>query len=184
MRAIAERDGDSEAMTELYGRYGRAVYSWLRKITRDPIKSEDLSQEVFVRAWRKAATYDVSRGSVSAWLYGISRNCAADMLRKKTEVVGLPEGSDRDEDVVEPSDIEAIWIGGQVASALETLPEQQRKVLELAYFKHLTQREIAERLDMPLGTVKSRTFKALRKLREVLTARGVVPDSVEREQWG
>lgn len=184
MHAIAERDDDSSATRELYRRYGRAVYSWLRKITRDATKSEDLTQEVFIRAWRKASTYDATRGSVSAWLYGIARNCAHDLLRKKSEIVGLPEGPERADEIVEPSDIEAVWIGGQIASALETLPPEQRTVLELAYFEHLTQREIAERLDMPLGTVKSRTFKALRRLRGVLTARGVVPESAERGQPG
>lgn len=179
MRSIAERSGDSEATRELYKRYGRAVYSWVRKITLDPGRSEDLTQEVFVKAWRKANTYDPSRGSVGAWLYGIARNCAHDLLRKKSDVVGLPEGSETKDGTVEPADIEAIWIGGQVASALQALSPEQRTVLELAYFEHLTQKEIAERLDMPLGTVKSRTFKALKRMKEVLTSRGIVPEITE-----
>lgn len=180
MRSIAERDGDSEATRELYKRYGRAVYSWVRKITMDSGKSEDLTQEVFVRAWRKANTYDPSRGSVGAWLYGISRNCAHDLLRKKSDVVGLPEGPETTDGTVEPADIEAIWIGGQVASALEALSPEQRTVLELAYFEHLTQKEIAEKLGMPLGTVKSRTFKALKRMKDVLASRGIVPETAER----
>lgn len=180
MRSIAERNGDSDATRELYKRYGRAVYSWVRKITMDPGKSEDLTQEVFVRAWRKANTYDPSRGSVGAWLYGIARNCAHDLLRKKSDIVGLPEGPETKDGTVEPADIEAIWIGGQVASALETLSPEQRTVLELAYFQHLTQKEIAERLDMPLGTVKSRTFKALKRMKDVLASRGIVPEGAER----
>ncbi|RIK04691.1 MAG: RNA polymerase subunit sigma-70 [Acidobacteria bacterium] len=180
MRSIAERNGDSDATRELYKRYGRAVYSWVRKITMDPGKSEDLTQEVFVRAWRKANTYDPTRGSVGAWLYGIARNCAHDLLRKKSDVVGLPDGPETIDGTVEPADIEAIWIGGQVASALEVLSPEQRTVLELAYFEHLTQKEIAERLDMPLGTVKSRTFKALKRMKDVLASRGIVPEAVER----
>lgn len=181
MRLIAERDGDSDATRELYRRYGRAVYSWVHKLTMDPGKSEDLTQEVFAKAWRRAGTYDPSRGSVGAWLYGIARNCAHDLLRKKSDVVGLPDGAGADDAESEPTDIEAIWIGGQVAAALDNLSMEHRAVLELAYFQHLTQKEIAEKLDLPLGTVKSRTFKALRRLKEILTARGLVPNDFERE---
>jgi RNA polymerase sigma-70 factor (ECF subfamily) len=170
MALIAEQPQHPEAARELYSRYGTAVYSWIRRMTGDPVRSEDLTQEVFLRAWHRASTYRKEKGSVGAWLYGISRNCVADAMRKERELVGLP-----DQELAKHAtnlDLEAVWIGGQVAAALKTLSPEHRQVLEMAYFEHLTQKEIAEKLGIPVGTVKSRTFKALRKMRAVLELRG------------
>lgn len=170
MAAIVENPRDTELVRELYDRFSSAVYSWVRKLTRDPARSEDLVQEIFLRAWQRASTYDPSRGPVGAWLYGIARNCVADWLRRNREQVGLPEQelAKRPTDV----DLEAVWIGGIVAAALKTLSPEHRQVLELAYFEHLTQREIADKLGIPVGTVKSRTFKALRRMKEALEKAG------------
>ncbi len=170
MELIAEDPRNSEAARELYSRYGTAVYSWIRRMTGDPVRSEDLTQEVFLRAWHRASTYNKEKGSVGAWLYGIARNCVADSLRKNRELVGLPE-----QELARHAtnmDLEAVWIGGQVAAALKTLSDPHRQVLELAYFEHLTQKEIAEKLGIPVGTVKSRTFKALQKMKAALELRG------------
>ncbi len=170
MELIAEDPGNSEAARELYSRYGTAVYSWIRRMTGDRVRSEDLTQEVFLRAWNRASTYRKERGSVGAWLYGIARNCVADAMRKDRELVGLPE-----QELARQAtnlDLESVWIGGQVAAALKTLSPEHRQVLEMAYFEHLTQKEIADKLGIPVGTVKSRTFKALRKMKAALELRG------------
>lgn len=170
MALIAEQPRHPEAARELYTRYGTAVYSWIRRLTGDPVRSEDLTQEVLLRAWHRASTYRREKGSLGAWLYGIARNCVADAARKERELVGLPE-----QELAKYStslDLEAVWIGGQVAAALKVLSREHRQVLEMAYFEHMTQREIAEKLGIPVGTVKSRTFKALRKMKEALELRG------------
>lgn len=183
MAAIVENPRDTELVRELYDRFSSAVYSWVRKLTRDPVRSEDLVQEIFLRAWQRASTYDPSRGPVGAWLYGIARNCVADWLRRNREQVGLPEQelARRSTDV----DLEAVWIGGIVAAALKTLSPEHRQVLELAYFEHLTQREIAEKLGIPVGTVKSRTFKALRRMKDALEKAGFdfPPTRGQRSQY-
>jgi RNA polymerase sigma-70 factor (ECF subfamily) len=170
MALIAADPRSQEAVREFYSRYATAVYSWVRKLTGDPIRSEDLVQEIFLRAWQRAKTYDPSRGPVGAWLYGIARNCVADFVRKNREQLGIPE-----QELAKQAtslDLEAFWIGGIVARALESLSFEHRQVLELAYFEHLTQREIADKLGIPVGTVKSRTFKALRKMRTALQSLG------------
>ncbi len=182
MELIAEDPGNSEAARELYSRYGTAVYSWIRRMTGDRVRSEDLTQEVFIRAWNRASTYRKERGSVGAWLYGIARNCVADAMRRDRELVGLPE-----QELARQAtslDLESVWVGGQVAAALKTLSPEHRQVLEMAYFEHLTQKEIADKLGIPVGTVKSRTFKALRKMRAALELRGFEfpPKSARRPQ--
>jgi RNA polymerase sigma factor (sigma-70 family) len=174
--AIVIRDvaaGQPHALDELYARYSQKVYSLAMSVLRDPRLAEEALQDTFVRVWRSAASYAADRGSVHHWVTMIAHCCAIDLVRKERNqrplsvdpehMFALLEASDDTEHTVLQS-IEA----GDVQQALSELPFEQRESLELAYFGGYTQREIAERQGVPLGTVKTRMFHALRKMRELL----------------
>jgi RNA polymerase sigma-70 factor (ECF subfamily) len=173
LRRVASGDGDAAA--RLYDRHARALYSLILRIVGDEGDAEDVMQEVFAQAWRQASRYDPSRGVVAAWLLMMARTRAIDRLRARQarpSVDGL--GDERLADV--PAglrDAAADMIDAEQASrvrhALQGLPLLQRLAIELAYYEGLTQREIAERLEEPLGTVKTRMRTGLLKLREALT---------------
>jgi len=124
-------------------------------------------QDAFVAIWRSARTYDPSRGRGAPWLYAVARNAITDGLRRTPEPVAeLEDGPGREPD---PSDeAEASWTAWRVHRALEVLPEHERPVIELAYWSGLSQSEIAGRLGIPLGTVKTRTRSALGRLADEL----------------
>lgn len=173
--------GDGRALEELYDRYSRIVMSLAIRMLSDRGSAEELTQEVFFRAWKQASAYKVDRGAFSTWLLSIAHNMAIDELRKrkrrpqKAEVDDPVETLARFEDG-ERSVEELVWLGalrGEVAGALQALPEAQRQPIELAYFNGLTQREIAETLGVPLGTIKTRMRLGMRKLREELQVRRV-----------
>jgi RNA polymerase sigma-70 factor (ECF subfamily) len=139
-------------------------------------------QEVFLRVWTRANGFDASRGEAAGWLFSITRNACTDRLRRgqrdratfaepRDDSIDLPSGAP----VVPGSDevAERAWLGGVTRAAVERLAPEQRKIIELCYFEHLTQVEAATYLGIPLGTVKSRTFHALRQLRGVLDRWGV-----------
>lgn len=166
---------DAGALAELYDRYSRPVFSYLHRVCGDPQTSEELLQEVFFRVWRQAATFDGSRGAFVSWVMSIAHNMAIDEVRR---VGRRPRpGTDDPERVLSqvvdrdaPPD-EAAWLGDlrrQMRAAVDAIPSPQRDVIELAYFSGLTQREISQRLDIPIGTVKTRTRLGLLKLREHL----------------
>jgi len=159
--------GDRRAFEELHRRYARAVLGIALRRLGDRGRAEDASQEAFVAIWRSARTYDASRGSGAPWLYAVVRNAITDGLRRKSApVVELEDepGSNPD-----PSDeAEASWTAWRVHRALEVLPEHERPVIELAYWRGLSQSEVAERLGIPLGTVKTRTRSALARLADAL----------------
>ena len=169
-------DGDSAGLGALYDRHGRAVYSLALRILGDESDAEEVTQDVFAQAWRRAAQYDESRGTVAAWLLVMARTRAIDRFRARRV---RPEGRVRDDagftlqqlpatgpDVA--SELLAVERGQRVRRALEALPLLQRVAIELAYFEGLSQREIAERLEQPLGTVKTRMRLGLLKLRDAL----------------
>jgi RNA polymerase sigma-70 factor (ECF subfamily) len=165
--------GDGDALAELYDRYARPVYSLALRILRDARDAEDVVQEVFAQAWRHAARYSPARGVVAAWLVTLARSRAIDRLRARK---ARPEGASDDRpglqfiDSAPPIDHQLLSSEQvtRVRAALEELPVLQRVAVELAYFEGLTHVEIANRLEQPLGTIKTRIRLALGKLRESL----------------
>ena len=160
-------DGDRFAFEELYTRYSRAVLGLALRRLGDRGRAEDASQEAFVAIWRSARTYDRDRGAGAPWLYTVARNAITDGLRRTPEPVAeLADGPGREPD---PADhAEGAWQAWRVHRALEVLPEHERPVIELAYWRGLSQSEIADSLGIPLGTVKTRTRSALARLADVL----------------
>jgi RNA polymerase sigma-70 factor (ECF subfamily) len=163
-------DRDMEAAAELYDRHAAQVYALARRIVRNDGDAEDIVQEVFSQAWRTAATYDPTRGSVIGWLLTMTRTRAIDKLRSRqsrpdTGATFQPEAMPAAET---PDVVLAAEQAGIVRNALMTLPAPQRTALELAYYEGLTQAEIAQRLNEPLGTVKTRMRTALNALRAKL----------------
>ena len=159
---------DEAAFEELYRRYARAVYGVVRRVISDRTRTEDVVQEAFTNAWRGAAGYRRERGPARTWLFAIARNAAVDALRTRaavshSEIPDLPDGGPGpDERAATAED------AFRVHAAVEGLPDQEREVIELAYFQGLSQSEVAARLGMPLGTVKTRTRRALTDLAEQL----------------
>jgi len=160
-------DGERRAFEELHRRYARAVLGLALRRLGDRGRAEDAAQEAFIAIWRSAGTYDSSRGTGAPWLYAVVRNAVTDGLRRRpTPVAELEDGPGRDPD---PSDeAEASWTAWRVHRALEVLPEHERPVIELAYWSGLSQSEVAEKLGIPLGTVKTRTRSALARLADAL----------------
>jgi RNA polymerase sigma-70 factor, ECF subfamily len=173
LELVAERR-DGEAFEVLYRRYSRAVYAVVRRMVGDPGRSEDVVQEAFASVWRAARGYRRERGSGAGWMFAISRNAAADALRARTPVaVGdLPDQADPG---LGPDERTAAGLEAfKVHAAVDSLPEREREVIELAYFSGLSQSEVAERLSLPLGTVKTRTRSGLARLAERLADERVV----------
>lgn len=166
--------GESAAMELLYDRYSKPVYSFAYRMLADRDHAEDLVQEVFLRAWRRANRFSDARGSLISWLLSITHNMAIDEIRKKqrrpqkadSQEPELLMGSLRDTDDSVEEQVVGFANNRVVRNALAEIPENQRIVLELGYFHGLTQREISERLNTPLGTIKTRMRLALKKLQD------------------
>jgi RNA polymerase sigma-70 factor (ECF subfamily) len=159
--------GDRGAFDELHGRYSRAVLGLALRRLGDRGRAEDATQDAFVAIWRSARTYDPARGRGAPWLYAVARNAITDGLRRTPEPVAeLEDGPGREPDPADEA--EAAWTAWRVHRALEVLPEHERPVIELAYWSGLSQSEIADRLAIPLGTVKTRTRSALARLADTL----------------
>lgn len=161
--------GDEAALAELYDRYGRAAYALAVRIVRDPALAEDAVQDAFLAAWRTAASFDPSRGQASTWLITLVHRRSVDVVRREERRRADPlddapvaSGGSTDESA------ETREQRREVQAALATLGPAERESLELAYYGGLSQSEIAERLGVPLGTVKSRMFGGLAKLRDAL----------------
>jgi RNA polymerase sigma-70 factor (ECF subfamily) len=169
-RLRADDTGDS--VRALYRAYAGELYGFSLNALGERGAAEEIVQEVFTRAWRHADSYDPGRGSVRTWLYQIARHAIIDMRRRAAvrPALALHEPADAEA----PADtIEQAMLGWQVAVALERLSPEHRQMIRLAHFQGMTMREIAERCDMPVGTVKSRTWYALRSLRLVLEEMGI-----------
>jgi len=159
---------DRAAFEELYARYARSVLGLALRRIGDRGRAEDSVQDVFAAVWRSAGSYDRTRGPGGAWLYTIARNAIVDTLRRKQPptVADPPEVASTAPTPDEEA--EASWNSWRVHRALETLPEQERIVIDLAYFSGLSQSEVASFLSIPLGTVKTRTRSGLARLADLL----------------
>jgi RNA polymerase sigma-70 factor, ECF subfamily len=168
-------EADETALGALYDRWARSLYSLVLHLLRDPDEAEDVVEETFWQAWRKANSYEPARGAVSTWLLTIGRRKALDRLRAKKRHKEDPIGNDRTfADIASPSpdpseNVEGSELREHVRAALRELPAEQREVLELGYFNGLSQTEIADATGQPLGTVKTRMRLAMQKLREPLS---------------
>jgi RNA polymerase sigma-70 factor (ECF subfamily) len=159
--------GDTQALRDLYDRYGRLVHGMALRVLGDRQLAEDCTQDVFVALWRRADRYDPERARVGTWLLSIARNTAVDSVRwhASRRAEALPESWPEEES---PDSAELAAAGEhaqRVAEALAELPTAQREVVSLAFFDGLSHAEIAERLGLPLGTVKGRIRMALDRLR-------------------
>jgi RNA polymerase sigma-70 factor (ECF subfamily) len=159
--------GDREAFEELYLRYTRPVLSLALRRLRDPGRAEDAVQEAFAAIWRSAGSYDRTRGQGGAWLYTIARNAIVDAARRRPEAPAEAH-EEASSEVGPPDRAEHAWLSWRVHRALEELSENERVVIELAYWRGLSQSEIAAALNIPLGTVKTRTRNALGRLAALL----------------
>jgi RNA polymerase sigma-70 factor, ECF subfamily len=172
--ALAARSEQS-ALAELYDRFGRPAYGLALRILRDEALAEDAVQEAFLALWRTAARFVPERGKASTWILTLVHRRAVDIVRREER-----RRADALEQAPEPESRVAVdeeaWLRLQrerVQDALRKLPDQQREAIELAYYGGFTQSELAERLGQPLGTIKSRMFMGLARLRELLGEPGM-----------
>jgi RNA polymerase sigma-70 factor (ECF subfamily) len=161
--------GDESALAEAYDRFGRVAYGLAYRMLRDAALAEDAVQDAFLAVWRTAVSFDPSRGKASTWILTVVHRRAVDVVRREDRRRTQPlddapaaSGESTDETAAIRAQRRA------VQTALAQLPPDQREALELAYYGGLSQSELAERLGVPLGTVKSRMFAALSKLRDLL----------------
>jgi RNA polymerase sigma-70 factor (ECF subfamily) len=165
IRRVAK--GDDLALSELYNRYSRPVYATGIRLLGDAHLAEELVQDAFTNVWRRALLFDSSRASFATWLYRITRNRAVDLNRRR-QARPLSAGEEPLRNVSGGPEPEGGVDGWDVARALSRIPEEHREVLTLAYFEGLSQREISRRTGIPLGTIKSRTTAALKRLHRSL----------------
>jgi RNA polymerase sigma-70 factor, ECF subfamily len=169
---VALAEGQVNALSILYDRYARLVYSLAFKILESSEEAEDITQEVFLTLWRRN-TYNPERGSLSSFLTTMTRSRAIDKLRSKgarLRVLQRLQGIVRTE-ISSPTPLEQASVGERsqvIREALSQLSDTERQVLEIAYYEGLSQSEIAKRLNIPLGTVKTRSRQGLLKLRQTL----------------
>ena len=170
--------GEDDALAELYDRVGGVAYSLALRVLRDRALAEDAVQEAFLAVWRSAARFVPERARAQSWILTLVHRRAVDLVRReqrrRTEPLeGTPEASGGSAE-------EAAWLRldrERVQAALAQLPDQQREAIELAYYGGFSQSELAERLGQPLGTIKSRMFSGLSRLRELLD------EGAEEEAW-
>ncbi len=166
--ALAAR-GEEEGLAELYDRFGRIAFGLALRVLRDRALAEDAVQDAFLDVWRSAGRFVPERAKASTWLLTFVHRRSVDLVRREErrraeplEQAGEPAGDAADE---------AVWLRLQrerVQQALAALPDQQREALELAYYGGFTQSELADRLGVPIGTIKSRMFAGLARLAELL----------------
>ena len=162
------RDDSGDELRELYRRYSGELYGFALNALTDRELAEEVVQDVFARAWRRAADYDPRRGSVRTWLYAITRNRIVDARRRAAVRPGLAQHDTEEAPAELDSELEQAVLRWQMAAALTRLSPEHREVIRLAHYGGLTLREISERKGIPLGTVKSRTSYAMRTLRLIL----------------
>ncbi|MGI9113063.1 MAG: sigma-70 family RNA polymerase sigma factor [Gaiellaceae bacterium] len=169
---------DEGALAELYDRIGGIAYGLAYRVLRDESLAEDAVQEAFLGLWRGAATFIPERAKASTWILTLVHRRAVDLVRREERRRSEP--LDEAPEASTASAEDSAWLQFErerVQGALRQLPDQQREALELAYYGGFTQSELAERLGQPLGTIKSRMFSGLSRLRELLD------DRAERDAW-
>ncbi len=169
VEAAFER-GDEKALRAAYDAHGSLVYSFCRRSLGDD-RAKDVTQEVFLSAWRARDRFDSSKGSLAAWLMGITKNRVVDNIRAEQRHADRRSDAEPVELSIE-ADVEQIGDRMLVADALRSLPERSRMVIELAYLRDLTHTEIAEKFSIPLGTVKSDIRRGLANIRRHLEVAG------------
>jgi RNA polymerase sigma factor (sigma-70 family) len=172
--ALAARSEHS-ALAELYDRFGRPAYGLAFRVLRDEALAEDAVQDAFLAVWRTAARFVPERGKASTWILTVVHRRAVDLVRREERRRADTLEQAPEQEAGTAVDEEA-WLRLQrerVQAALTRLPDQQREAIELAYYGGFTQSELAERLGQPLGTIKSRMFMGLARLRELLGEPGM-----------
>jgi RNA polymerase sigma factor (sigma-70 family) len=168
------RAGDARALAIAYDRWGPLVYNLSLGSLRDPTDAEDATQQVFVAAWRSRSTFDPQRRPLAAWLVGITRNTIADLHAARARAAALEQAlaAAAGEETVE------VELGDRllIADELAHLPAEAQRIVRLAFFDGLTHRQIAERLGLPLGTVKSHIRRSLLRMRDRLGVRDAAPE--------
>lgn len=169
LQRVADR-GDVDAFRKLFQSYAPRVKSYMMRQGADSGTAEELAQETLLTVWRKAALYSDEKGSATTWIFTIARNLRIDRLRREVAWQELPDGHDEEASNDTPPDeqLSEKERSGRVQSALAALPLDQQEVVTLSYIEGLSHSEIAERLDLPLGTVKSRMRLAYQKVREAV----------------
>jgi len=178
---VAIAAGDSNALEQLYDRYGSVVYRVALRMLKNRELAEDVVQEVFWRVWRRSASFTHERGRVTQWLFGIAHNLCIDELRRMrarpTPIYDDVEHPVLQQLIDEQTDVPALaWTTEQrrvIIEAISELPDAQRQAIALAYFGGLSHQEIATKLNRPLGTIKTRVRLGLHKLGGLLVARGL-----------
>lgn len=184
--------GSEAALEDLYDRYAASIFGAVYRLTSDRGTAEEVVQETFLALWNRAETFDPAAGSLAAWLHAIARNRTIDRLRaagRRPSLVALSSAAAPDEDATQALErlvadgsivggarptagpeqaFEAAGVQEAIGTAIATMPEDERTVILLAYQEELSQSEIAARLGWPLGTVKTRTRRALLRLRQAL----------------
>jgi RNA polymerase sigma factor (sigma-70 family) len=171
---------DEGALAELYDRVGRIAYGLALRVLRDERHAEDAVQEAFLQVWRSAATFRAERAKASTWILTLVHRRAVDLVRREERRQADPLTDDSVAGIAPDDTDEAAWLRFErerMQAALKQLPDMQREALELAYYGGFSQSELAERLGVPLGTIKSRMFAGLARLRELLD------DSTQEGSW-
>ena len=160
--------GDSAAFDILYRRFARPLYGLALRMLRDRSRAEDAVQETFAAIWRSAASYRPERGPGAPWLYAVARNAIVDRARARGETTFADPPEAVAPDAGPDDRAQSSYVSWRVHRAVQDLPEHEREVLELAYWGGLSQSEVARFLDIPLGTVKTRTRSGLAHLADLL----------------
>lgn len=156
------------ALLELYARYSKAVYSLAKRMLRSDADAEEITQDVFVKIWHKAGDYAPSKGKVSTWILTIAHNSAIDALRRRKAKGNLEAFEDELERVADERPTKDLLEVSAIAKSLESLDAGEKICIELAYFEGLSHSQLAGKLELPLGTIKTRIRTGLEKLRTVL----------------
>lgn len=166
---------DDQALSLLYDRYARLLYSIVFSIVKKKEEAEDILQDVFLQVWTKALSFDSSKGNVYAWLVTMTRNKAIDRVRSKQFQTMKNASQETDTSTLSDSEqntaLDAVMLmerSSKIKDALNAIPQEQKETIQLAYYTGLTQTEISQKLNVPLGTVKTRVRQGMQKLRGLL----------------
>ncbi len=173
MKRISKKD--EKAFETLYDLYSKLIYSLIVSVVKKQDEAEDVLQEIFLQVWEKATTFESTKGNVYAWMVTLARNRAIDRIRSKDFRKQRQEVEDTEIDMMhnptEKNPLDSLVVGERaeiVKSALQQIPTEQREVIQIAYYGGYSQSEIAAKLNLPLGTVKTRMRQGMRKLQTLL----------------